>query len=152
MESLPFDFLIIFNAILRKMTNRIRFFQLIFISRQNWQTYRSFFSLRKLTKLKITNILARWGNSRLMILWLFYILYYVKWPVEFSFLINFDCQAKLTDLPQFFYLKKKKSWHNWTLQIWWHGEGFLRKNIDGCVNLAWRSKFIGKSNSAGHFT
>ncbi len=41
-----------------------------------------------------------------MISWKFYILFYVKWPVEFGFLINFDRCTKLTDLWQFFRKKK----------------------------------------------
>ncbi len=51
-------------------------------------------------------MVAWWGNSRLMIFWLFYKLFSVKWPVEFDCPINYDYQAKLTDSSQCFYLKK----------------------------------------------
>ncbi len=50
-------------------------------------------------------------NSRLMIFWLFYMLYYVKGGVEFDFPINFDCQVKLTELSQF--IEKIRMIENW---------------------------------------
>ncbi len=47
-------------------------------------------------------------ESHLKIFWLFSTLSYVKSPLEFEFWINFDHQAKLTVLSQFFCKKKKK--------------------------------------------
>ncbi len=100
-------FLIILHPFLCKMTCRIRFSIkfwppgkinrtiTLFCKKKFWQN----------GKLQIWWV-AWWGNSRLMIFWLFCTLYYVKWPVEFDFPINFDLQAKLTNLSQFF-LKEK---------------------------------------------
>ncbi len=55
-------------------------------STELWQL----FCLKKLTQLKITWMVAWWGNPCLMIFWLFSMILYVKWPVESDFQFTFD--------------------------------------------------------------
>ncbi len=45
-----------------------------------------------MAQLKITRMVAWWGNPYPMIFWLFSMLFYIKWPIKFKFRINFDRQ------------------------------------------------------------
>ncbi len=90
-------------------------FHLLLTARQKWRNYGSF--LVKNVDIIENNInggMVR--KSRFMIFWLFSMLLHVKWSVEFDFPFTFDGQTKLTELWQFFRVKRLT-----TLKITWIG-------------------------------
>ncbi len=68
---------------------------------------------------RIFHLMINWFS------WLVYMLYYVKWPVEFDFLINFNRQEKLTESITDRLTFVDSLAYCWKLQIWWHGKEIL---------------------------
>ncbi len=127
-----YDFPIIFNAILCKITPRIRL-SIYFWPPDKIDGIMAVFFVKKLTQLKITWMVAWWLNPRLMIFWLFSMLLLVKWSIESDFQFTFDHLTKFTELGQIVTF-------------------FLQENCHNSVNFVWWSKVNGRSDSTDNFT